>query len=172
MQFAVIIRLIRMHMVRRLHSWRLLRLVPLLFAAGIAPAQSASAATASEFFARGQQLYESRDFAAAAFAEAARLTPGISRHHHWLGKSYGRLAERSPWLKALDYARKTRASLEQAVALDEYNVEVMLDLLKFYEQAPAMLGGSSDRAQALRSRLEVLLESRDIRLTRSSGSRE
>jgi tetratricopeptide (TPR) repeat protein len=162
-----------MDMLRRLHPWRLLRLVPLLLAAAIAPAQSASAAMASEFFARGQQLYESRDFAAAAaaFAEAVRLAPGISRHHHWLGKSYGRLAERSPWLKALDYARKTCASLEQAVALDEYNVEAMRDLLKYYEQAPAILGGSSDRAQALRSRLEVLLESQDTRLARSSGSR-
>ena len=109
-------------------------------------------------FQVGRQYYEKKAYAAAieAFSTAVRLAPEISTYHHWLGKSYGRLAQNSNLLKAYRLSGRTREELERAVALDDKNIEAITDLMEFYRQAPAFLGGGQDKADKLRWRLEEL----------------
>jgi tetratricopeptide (TPR) repeat protein len=109
-------------------------------------------------FRLGRQNYEKGDYRAAieAFSAAVKLAPDTSAYHHWLGKSYGRLAEESNLFKAYRLAGKTREELERAVALDDKNIEATEDLMEFYLQAPVFLGGGKDKADKLRQRLEVL----------------
>ena len=106
-------------------------------------------------FLQGRILYAEDRYreAQALFEQAVALNPGASEYHRWLGKSYGRTAEGSAWLTALKYATKSRKSFETAVALDEQNALAMRDLLKFYVEAPGIIGGGMDKARPLAKRL-------------------
>ena len=118
-----------------------------------------AAGTAAETsFQVGRQYYEKRAYADAieAFSTAVKLAPETSAYHHWLGKSYGRLAQNSNLFKAYRLSGRTREELERAVALDDKNIEAITDLMEFYRQAPGFLGGGRDKADKLRGRLEEL----------------
>ena len=82
-----------------------------------------------------------------------RAAPSVSQHHHWLGKTYGRLAERAPWWRALGLAHKTRESLERAVALDGEDADALFSLMVFYRSAPGFVGGNEVKARAIERRL-------------------
>ena len=113
---------------------------------------------ASTVFRQGQMLYERGEFKAAskAFSSAVEQSPDHADYHHWLAKAYGRIAENASWFTAIRLARKVRASLERAVALDPHNAEALADLLKYYQQAPSFLGGNEEKVKAISKRLEVL----------------
>jgi tetratricopeptide (TPR) repeat protein len=132
----------------------LLLILPLL----MPQVQAAVTGEAEASFQLGRQSYEKEAYAAAieAFSTAVRLAPNTSTYHHWLGKSYGRLAQNSNFLKAYRLAAKTRTELERAVTLDDKNIEAIEDLMEFYRQAPVFLGGGQDKADRLRRRLEEL----------------
>lgn len=83
---------------------------------------------------------------AVAFAErAADLSPDCSESHFWLARSYGMKADtdRSFW-----FARKAKLEYQRAIHLDSDNLAARRDLMEFYLQAPWILGGSRDKAQA------------------------
>lgn len=83
---------------------------------------------------------------AVAFAErAAQLSPDCSESHFWLARSYGMKADtdRSFWL-----ARKAKVEYQRAIQLDPDNLAARRDLMEFYLQAPWILGGSRDKAEA------------------------
>ena len=129
-------------------------LVILLLCPGIV--QSVFADNDPEYqFHMGEQYYNRGDYdnAIEAFSVAVASAPSESVYYHWLGKSYGRLAEKSGLLKAYNLSGKTRDALEQAVALDNTNVAALLDLLEYYENAPVFLGGGKDKASGIRQRL-------------------
>ena len=109
-------------------------------------------------FHLGRQQYETEAYVAAieAFTTAVKLSPETSTYHHWLGKSYGRLAQNSSLLKAYRLASRTREEFERAVALDDKNIDAISDLIDFYLQAPSFLGGGEDKAAKWRRRLEEL----------------
>ena len=80
-----------------------------------------SSAQAEEvLFTRGKQLYADEDYESASevFEELVEKAPSLSDYHHWLGKAYGRVAERSNWFTAVRLAKRTQWSFEQAVELD------------------------------------------------------
>lgn len=106
-------------------------------------------------FAEGVRLYRLEQYRAASvsFERCVRATPDASECHHWLGKAYGRLAERSNPLVAFRLAGKTRRALERAVALDESNAAAVESLAQYYERAPAFLGGNRREAERLRAHL-------------------
>lgn len=101
---------------------------------------------------------------AAEYSEAVELLEQVvadspsSRAYHWLGKSYGNLADQSGPFQALKLARMTREALEKAVKLDANNRRAMEDLAKFYRQAPAIVGGSQERAARLEEKLAAMEE--------------
>jgi len=81
-----------------------------------------------------------------------------SSYYDWLGKAYGRRAEQSSFLTALPLAIKTRESFEKAVALDPVNLEALGDLFEFYLQAPGVIGGGIEKAEAIAVRIGKLSE--------------
>ena len=123
-------------------------------------AQGAAAAKTSKAAepAAGRAAYEREDYEAAArhFEAAVQARPQDSSLHHWLGKSYGRIADESGWFKAMSYAKKTVAAFRMAVELDDANPAALRDLISYLEQAPGFLGGDKEEAKTLKARLAVL----------------
>lgn len=108
-------------------------------------------------FDEAMQYYENGDYArAAGVLEQTVASAPSSRAYHWLGKSYGHLAEQSGLFRALELARKTRQALEKAVELNGSNRAAIEDLMEFYQQAPALVGGNPERAADLRQRLMAM----------------
>jgi Flp pilus assembly protein TadD len=83
------------------------------------------------------------------FEKALAAAPGSSEYQLWLGRAWGRRAETSGWLTAPMHASKARQYLEKAVALDPQNHEAKNDLFDYYLNAPGILGGGTDKAEAL-----------------------
>lgn len=79
---------------------------------------------------------------------ATKAHPDDARLWLWLGRAYGRKAIEANLLARASWAGKTREAWEKAVALDPNNVEAHFDLMQYYLQAPGMLGGGVDKAQA------------------------
>jgi tetratricopeptide (TPR) repeat protein len=94
--------------------------------------------------------------ATAAFERAVQAEPANSIYHDWLGKAYGRRAETSSFLTAPGYATKARRSFERAVELDPGNLEALSDLFEYYLEAPGVLGGGLEKAEALTARFARL----------------
>lgn len=82
------------------------------------------------------------------FEKALAASPSSSENQLWLGRAWGRRAESSSWLVAGIHASKARQYLEKAVALDPHNPEARNDLFDYYLNAPGILGGGLDKAEA------------------------
>lgn len=80
--------------------------------------------------------------------KAVALDPGNAQYHLWLGRSYGEKAERAGLLAAVRLAKKVRNEFETAVQLNPNDVEARVDLAEFYMEAPAIMGGGRDKAEA------------------------
>jgi tetratricopeptide (TPR) repeat protein len=122
--------------------------------AGIAQAPRADT-EAEILFNHAQTHYAAARFepALAAIQKAVALVPDNSAYQHLLGKCYGRLAEQANPFAAYTLARKTRKALEKAVELDETNSDALHDLMQYYRRAPALLGGSRKKADAIEKKL-------------------
>lgn len=112
-------------------------------------------ALASEGFA----LYEAKKYEEAirVLSQLITLKPEHAAYHHTLAKSYGRQAEQANWFTAMNYAKKTKEHLETAVKLEPNNVQFLDDLMNYYREAPAFLGGDKKKAEQIRERIENLL---------------
>jgi tetratricopeptide (TPR) repeat protein len=97
----------------------------------------------------GRALMAEDDLEAARpwFERAVELDPGSSEKQQWLGRCLGFIAARGSFLKQTSLAPKIRRAFERAVELDPDNVEARLDLLEYYIQAPAIMGGSHEKAR-------------------------
>lgn len=80
---------------------------------------------------------------------AVALRPNDSMLNTWLARAYGHRAQTSFAMTALHYANRTRETFERAVALDPSNKEALGDLFEFYVEAPGMVGGGVEKAEAL-----------------------
>lgn len=122
------------------------------------PVYVAAESNDTDQFKLGQMYYAAGDYDAAinSFSMAVNLAPDNSSYHHWLGKSYGMLAQESSLLSAYSLSRKTRRELERAVELDDQNVDALTDLMEYYRRAPAFLGGGEEKADKIRIRLDEL----------------
>lgn len=104
------------------------------------------------------------DDALKACEAAAVLSPASSDTALALARAYGEKADRGGALTGLRMVGKIRAAFERAVQLDGKNVEALSDLGEFYVEAPAVVGGGLDKAQALVARLQPLSPARAHRL--------
>jgi tetratricopeptide (TPR) repeat protein len=84
----------------------------------------------------------------AACEKAVALDPDNSQYHLWLGRIYGEKADKSGFMTAAGLARKVRDEFEKAVHLNPNSVEARSDLAEFYLEAPGIVGGGRDKAQA------------------------
>lgn len=102
------------------------------------------------------RAYYAQDMANAAVPECERAAsdnPSNSNYQLWLGRAYGLKASQANMISAFSIAKKVAAAFERAVALDPNNVAAMSDLGQFYVNAPSIVGGGLDKAQALAPRL-------------------
>lgn len=83
--------------------------------------------------------------------------PQNAVYHYWLGRNYGRLAEQAPWYRAMGLANRTREAFERAVELDGDYVPALEALIRYYREAPGIVGGSEEKADKLQTHLESLL---------------
>lgn len=88
------------------------------------------------------------DDAVDAADEAVDLAPGNAQAHYWLGNAYGYQITRVGTLSQGFMAPKLRDAFEQAIALDPDLHDARTSLIEYYLQAPAIVGGSVDKARA------------------------
>ncbi len=80
---------------------------------------------------------------------AASLQSGDSATQDWLGRAYGLKASRAGPLSGFSLARKVRDAFEAAVRLNPHSGDAFDDLGEFYVEAPGIVGGGLDKANAL-----------------------
>ncbi len=80
------------------------------------------------------------------FKEAIDENEKSSDYYTWLGNSYGRLAQNSSKLRQGFIAPKIKKNYEKAVGLDSKNLDAYWGLVEYYTQAPAIMGGSWEKA--------------------------
>ncbi len=88
------------------------------------------------------------DRGVSACEKAVALEPGNSRYHLWLGRVYGEKADNSNFFSAAGLAGKVRTEFEAAVRLSPTDVPARTDLAEFYLEAPGIVGGGRDKAEA------------------------
>lgn len=88
------------------------------------------------------------DRAIAECERATQLDPRNSSYHLWLGRAYGEKADSVSFLTAAGLAKKVRTEFETAVQLDPNSAEARTDLAEFYLEAPGIVGGGRDKAEA------------------------
>jgi tetratricopeptide (TPR) repeat protein len=91
-----------------------------------------------------------------ACEKAVALEPNNSRYHMWLGRVYGEKADGAGLFSAASLAGKVRTEFETAVRLDSNNVDARSDLGEFYLEAPGIVGGGRDKAEAQARALATL----------------
>jgi tetratricopeptide (TPR) repeat protein len=84
----------------------------------------------------------------AACERAVSLDPENGAYHLWLGRIYGEKADHSSFITAARLAGRVRTEFETAVRLDPNSIDARADLADFYLQAPAIVGGGKDKAEA------------------------
>jgi tetratricopeptide (TPR) repeat protein len=83
-----------------------------------------------------------------ACEKAAELAPNNGTYHLWLGRVYGEKADSANFLSAAGLAKKVRTEFEAAVRLSPENPDARSDLAEFYLEAPGIVGGGRDKAEA------------------------
>lgn len=114
------------------------------------------------------QLYssiEQRDRAIDACEAAAASAPANSEYELELARAYGAKADHSGALTGLRMVGKIRTAFERAVQLNGKSVEALSDLGQFYVEAPSMVGGGTDKARELVTRLQTMSPARAHRLS-------
>lgn len=81
--------------------------------------------------------------------KAVELDPQNGLYHLWLGRAYGEKAEHASVFTAFGWARKVGREFETAIRLAPENMDARFDLLEFYVEAPGIVGGGMEKAEAL-----------------------
>lgn len=84
--------------------------------------------------------------AAARFENAIKSDGRVASHHLWLGNALGTLADSTSKIRLPFLARRIKAAFEKTVALDPTSIEGREGLVEYYLQAPAVAGGSREKA--------------------------
>jgi tetratricopeptide (TPR) repeat protein len=88
--------------------------------------------------------------------KAVTLEPNNSRYHLWLGRVYGEKADKANFITASGLAKKVHIEFETAVQLNPSNIDARTDLAEFYIEAPGIVGGGRDKAEAQAQSLSTL----------------
>jgi len=116
----------------------------------------------------GLELFVREDYKAAAevFEQAVAERPKSADCRLWLGRAYGRRAERMSGLArlgALSLGRKLRVKFTEAAELEPKNLVALQSLFDFHAEAPGIVGGDVDEARALAKRIAALDEAQGLR---------
>ena len=92
----------------------------------------------------------------AACEQAVSLEPENSQYHLWQGRIYGEKADHAGFLSAAGMAKKVRNEFETAVRLNPNSAEARTDLAEFYLEAPGIVGGGRQKAEAEAQKLATI----------------
>jgi tetratricopeptide (TPR) repeat protein len=118
------------------------------------PTRGAGAAEAQNLICRVRLSLKQWDSAAKACGVAVQMDGQSSDFHMWLGRSLGEQAGRATFVTAFMLGRRVLSEFQQAVQLDPRNAGALSDLGQFYRDAPAIIGGGLDKADAIAAQLE------------------
>lgn len=106
----------------------------------------------------GKNQFMLGDYAHAgeSFKQAVALAPANAESVLWLGRTWGRKAEKANFIAAARNASEARKCFEKAVALDPSYREALNDLFSYYLEAPSIMGGGVDKAEAVARRTKPL----------------
>ncbi|WP_052200173.1 lipopolysaccharide assembly protein LapB [Terriglobus sp. TAA 43] len=108
---------------------------------------------------------EDIDHAIQACEAATAAAPNNSTYELELARMYGNKADHSGAFTGMRMVGKIRGAFEKAVQLDGSNVEALSDLGQFYVEAPGIVGGGTDKAKLLVTKLQPLSPARAHRLS-------
>jgi tetratricopeptide (TPR) repeat protein len=91
-----------------------------------------------------------------ACEKAVSLDSENAQYHIWLGRIYGEKADHVGFFSAAGMAKKVRNEFEAAVRLNPNSAEARTDLAEFYLEAPGIVGGGRDKAEAQAVRLATM----------------
>lgn len=116
--------------------------------------QKANEAQTRHLLSRAYFALGNYDAAIRESEKAVALAPNNALYHLWLGRAYGRKAEHANWFTAAGLAGKMRDQFEKSVQLNGDDIAARTDLAEFYIEAPAIMGGGKDKAQAQAKTIE------------------
>jgi tetratricopeptide (TPR) repeat protein len=106
--------------------------------------------------------------------QAVHLSPNNSDFHLWLARAVGQKAGHASFLNAFSLAKRARSEFEESVRLNPRNADALADLGDFYRQAPSVIGGGIDKAQAIAAQLDKVDPARahHLRATIAEGQKD
>jgi len=115
----------------------------------------------------GIRLFISENYKAASFefVRAVELRPTEPENFVWLGRAYGRRAERATGfakIGAFSLARKIRSCFESAVEVGPDYLPALESLLYFYIDAPGIVGGGVGKALPIAERISKISAARGL----------
>ncbi len=93
------------------------------------------------------KIQEWRD-AVRELEKAVQIEPSNALYHLWLGRACGGRASHVIFFRAFGWARRVVKEFETARELAPENLDVRYDLLEYYLNAPGIVGGGRDKAEA------------------------
>jgi tetratricopeptide (TPR) repeat protein len=117
---------------------------------------------------------EQWDAAAHECEQAVQLAANNSDFHLWLARAIGQKAGHASFLNAFSLAKKSLAEFEESVRLNPRSADALADLGEFYRQAPGVIGGGIDKAQAIAAQLDKVDPARahHLRATIAEGQKD
>ena len=98
----------------------------------------------------GRAYLKIQDWKAAVteLEKAVEIEPSNAQYRQWLGRASGERASRAFITTAYSMAKQVVREFETASRLSPQNISIRFDLLEYYLQAPGMLGGGKEKAEA------------------------
>lgn len=81
------------------------------------------------------------------FEKAVDANEKSSVHHLWLANALADQADHTSKIKLPFLARRVKGEFDKAAQLDPTSIDARHGLIEFYSQAPAVMGGSLDKAK-------------------------
>jgi len=138
------------------------------------PSSGIDQALAHNLACRVHLTLEQWDAAEKECDQAVHLSANNSDFHLWLARSIGQRAGHASFINAFSLARKTVAEFEESVRLNPRSADALADLGEFYRQAPSVVGGGIDKANAIAAQLDKVDPSRaqHLRATIANGQKD
>ena len=121
-------------------------------------------ATAHQLLCRAAYAEDLADTAVDECQKAVGAAPNDGDSQMWLGRSLGMKAGKVNKFSAFSLARQVRTAFERAVQLSPDNPRAAGDLGQFYIGAPSIVGGGTDKAEALAAQIGHRLPAESHRL--------
>jgi tetratricopeptide (TPR) repeat protein len=134
---------------------------------GSLPQAGANLSEAQNLECRVHYTLQQWDTAVQECEQSVRLDGQNSNNHFWLGQALGEKASRASFMSAFALGKRVRMEFEQAVQLNPRNAEALAALGDFYQQAPGIVGGGMDKAEAIAAQLDKINPARAHQLRAS-----